>query len=71
MLLSDTTEPSSIFSPNHDILFRRLNWIDENVLNMPHYNLVILKIRDPFYIESVINQKPRFQTMLNNRIYHA
>ena len=27
---SDTAEPSSIFSPNHDILFRRLNCIDEN-----------------------------------------
>ena len=41
------------------------------ILTMPHYNLVILKIRDPFYLESVINQKSRFQTTLNNRIYHT
>ena len=41
------------------------------ILTMPHYNLVILKMMDPFYLESVINQKLHFQTTLNNRIYHT
>ena len=30
---SDTAGPSSIFSPNHDILFRRFNCIYENDIN--------------------------------------